>query len=667
MAKLEVKLASIYAPKNQSEAVLKRLQEMAVIDIETTSLDEETFDLPEGFSRDKTDEESLKFTKKLSEAESVLKILDARAPVKKGMLSFLNGPRELLREEFYLSKEEQEKIVSVIKEITEAERSIAELNAERLRLTISAEQMKPWEELDIPLNFSGTAKTSAFIGTVTGAYTQDSLAEAIAKINSEITVCSKIVHSGKDLTYLFICCPKSQAEDAEAVLRELGFARPIQLTSKLPSVKLASKYERITKCAERIEENISVIQKLAKYREKIEIFADLCRANLEKSNTESIIAKTENTVMIKGYVAEKDVAFLTEELSREFTVVVETEDANEELAPVKLKNNAFASPAETITQMYSLPSASDIDPTPLTGFFYYFLFGMMLSDAGYGLLLILGTSLVLKKFSPSKSMKNMMKMFLYCGVSTFLWGLVFGSFFGDSIAVISRTFFGKEIALPALIDPMNGGAVTMLVLSLAIGLIQIIAGLGAKFVTCMKNGDKAGAFFDAGLWITTLLGAGILATGIFTVKILVTVGAVISILSLVGLILTQGRAHKNPILRLLIGVKSLYDITGYVSDLLSFSRLMALGLTTAAMGAVFNLLGTLLGGGITGALLMLVIFPLGHAISFALNVLGAYVHTLRLQYVELFSKFYDGGGREFKSFSIKNKYVGLKNGIKEEN
>ena len=133
-----------------------------------------------------------------------------------------------------------------------------------------------------------------------------------------------------------------------------------------------------------------------------------------------------------------------------------------------------------------------------------------------------------------------------------------------------------------------------------------------------------------------------------------------------ALILTQGRDKKNPVMRLLSGITSLYDITGYVSDLLSFSRLMALGLTTAAMGAVFNLLGTLGGKSVTGVILMLIIFPVGHAISFALNALGAYVHTLRLQYVELFSKFYEGGGREFKAFSIKNKYVGVTNADKEE-
>lgn len=667
MAKLKVKLVSIYAPKAQSEKLLERLQEMAVMDIETAASDSETGTLPEGYIKENTEEVRQLYEHRLAEAETALKILTERCPPKKGMLSFLEGPKVIPKEDFYLSEREQEGILSDIQGIIAADREIAEQRAETVRLITSAEQLKPWEELDVPLNFSGTTQTAAFIGTVQGGYTLESLLESMAGINPEISVYAEIISSGKDLTYIFVCCPKKDKDGTENALRELGFARPLQLTSRLPKEKLALKQEKIKQCQEKIDNCFERLKEYSSGREKTELFADYCRAKAEKCKALGEIANTENTVLIKGYVAEKDTEYLKQELKKEFTVVVETEDADEELAPVKLKNNAFASPAETITKMYSLPSSKDIDPTPLTGFFYYFLFGMMLSDAGYGLLLILGTTLVLKKFSPSPSMKNMMKMFLYCGISTVFWGLIFGSFFGDSIAVISRTFFGKEIALPALIDPMNGGAVQLLVLSLAIGLVQIIAGLAAKFVTCMKNGDKAGAFFDAGLWITTLVGVAVLAIGIFAVKPMVTVGAVIAIASLAGLILTQGRAHKNIVVRLLVGIKSLYDITGYVSDLLSFSRLMALGLTTAAMGAVFNLLGTLGGKSIGGVLLMLIIFPLGHAISFALNVLGAYVHTLRLQYVELFSKFYDGGGREFKSFSIKNKYVGLKNGIKEEN
>lgn len=666
MAKLKIKLASIYAPKSQSKELMKRLQEMAVIDIETAAGDEETASLPSGYQREETENACRIYERNTADAENALIILNERAPQKKGFLAFLEGPRTLSRSEFYLKEEQQKSIEQVIDKIVSADRKIAEQKAEKVRLIASAEQLVPWMDLDVPLSFSGTAKTAGFIGTLAGNYNLEGLLERIAQINPSVTVWAEIVSSNKDATYVFISCLLKDKDDTEDVLRELGFARPLQITSKLPREKFDLKQKKIRQCEREIEKSLEEIREYTALRTEIEIFSDFCRAKLEALKTVSEIAETENTVMIKAYIAEKDIEFLKRELEKEFTTVVEIEDANEELAPVKLVNNAFSSPAETITQMYSLPSAQDIDPTPLTGFFYYLLFGMMLSDAGYGLLMVLGTGILLIKFNLSRSMRKTMKLFLYCGISTVFWGLIFGSFFGDSIAVISKTFFGKEVALPALIDPMNGGAVTLLVLSLAIGLAQIIAGLAAKFVTCLKNGDKAAAFFDAGLWITTLLGVGILAIGIFGADTLVTIGAVISIASLIGLILTQGRAHKNIVVRLLMGVKSLYDITGYVSDLLSFSRLMALGLTTAAMGAVFNLLGTLGGKGIGGILLMLIIFPIGHAISFALNALGAYVHTLRLQYVELFSKFYDGGGREFKSFSIKNKYVELKNDIKED-
>ena len=291
----------------------------------------------------------------------------------------------------------------------------------------------------------------------------------------------------------------------------------------------------------------------------------------------------------------------------------------------------------------------------------------MFSDAGYGLIMILATTFALKKLRPSPEMRQSMRLFRYCGISTLLWGLVYGSFFGDSIAVISEKFFGHKVALPALIDPMNGDAVTMLILSLALGLVEIIVGLCAKFATCMKNGDKAGAFFDAGLWITLLTGVAVMAVGFYTLPVLKTVGAVIALASVLGLILTQGRDKKNPIARLFSGIASLYDITSYVSDLLSFSRLMALGLTTSAMSAVFNMLAGMGGRTVGGFMMLIIIFPVGHAINFGLNVLGAYVHTLRLQYVELFSKFYEGGGREFKAFSANTKYTQLDLNSKEEN
>ena len=636
---------------------------MAVIDIETASMDDETSEIPSGYYKENSADDD--FERKIQKTESALKLLNERFPVKKGLKAMLEGPRTVDSDTFYLSQSLQNEALETVDKIHENERLIAEAKAEKIRLNTLYEQLILWKDTDIPLNFSGTETTAAFIGTLNGEYDYETLLRNFAEKAPSVTVCGEVIFTLKNLSGIFLLCKREERSAAEAVLRELGFAYPPQLTNGLPSEKKKELKEKTSEIDKNIENILNNSKELSKKRELLESYADYCRARYEKSEVTATLALTENTVLIRGYVIESDLEYLKKVLERDFTVVIESERADEKMAPVKLKNNAFSTPAETITKMYSLPSHTDIDPTPLTGFFYYLLFGMMLSDAGYGLLMVIGTMSALKKFKLSSQMRNTVMLFLYCGISTFFWGLFFGSFFGDSIAVISETFFGKRIALPAVIDPMKGGAVQLLVLSLSIGFVQIIAALCAKFVTLYKNGDRVGAFFDAGLWITTLLGIGILAVGMFALPMLKTVGAVITVISLIGLILTGGRAHKNPILRLLIGVKSLYDITGYVSDLLSFSRLMALGLTTAAMGAVFNLLGTMGGKSIFGVLIMLIILPLGHAISFALNVLGAYVHTLRLQYVELFSKFYDGGGREFKPFSIKNKYVGI-NGIKEE-
>ena len=647
--------------------MIKRLQEMSVIDIDTAAGDEETAALPEGFSHGDISQRLDAYIRNADVAEQALKILNARFPEKKGLAGLFSGPRAVTAEEFYLKREQTQSALAAANDVIECDRLIAEQKAEIARLNLTREQMLPWLPLDVPLSFAGTAKTRAFIGTITGVYTLEALLEKVATIDPELTLYAEIVNTGKDVTYLFACCPAGMTEQAENVLRQLGFARPAQNTSKLPKDKIASKEQRAENYRKRIEDSLKTIESIAERRHEIEILADYCRTRAEGFKAIGETGETAHTALIKGYVAARDLPYLKKVLESHFTVVIEVEDANEELAPVKLKNGFFSSPAESLVEMYSLPGPTDIDPTPLTGFFYYLFFGMMFSDAGYGLLMVLATTFVLAKCKPSPSMKRSMCLFRYCGISTIIWGLIYGSFFGDSIAVISERFFGHRIALPALLDPMNGDAVFMLILSIALGFIEIIAGLCAKFVTCLKNGDKAGAFFDAGLWITTLTGIALLAAGLALYAPLTTIGAVIAIASAVGLVLTQGRDKKNPIMRLFSGIASLYDVTGYVSDLLSFSRLMALGLTTSAMSAVFNMLAGMGGRTVGGFIMLLIIFPVGHAINFGLNVLGAYVHTLRLQYVELFSKFYEGGGRKFKTFSLKSKYVGLSDdNIKEE-
>ena len=377
-----------------------------------------------------------------------------------------------------------------------------------------------------------------------------------------------------------------------------------------------------------------------------------------------ILNKTDSsahTVCLTGYIPAVDLSEVCEKLTENFTVYIEHEAVEGDEVPVKLKNNAFSEPAESVTSMYALPSAADIDPTPITSFFYYLFFGIMLSDAGYGLLMWIVTSAVNKFLNPEDSMRKNMKLFMYCGISTTLWGLFFGSFFGvDIITEIYKAITGSGLPFKyPFINPLNGDALAMLILSVALGLLQIFAGLFVKFYITAKQESFIDAVLDIGLWITTLAGFTVLALGLVTLPVLKTVGLIIAAVSMLLIALTGGRKKKG-LMKVIGGVANLYDITGYVSDLLSFSRLMALGLTTAAMSMVFNLLGVMVSGGLIGKVFMVAILLVGHAVNFGLNALGAYVHTLRLQYVELFSKFYEGGGRPFMPFAFKGRYIRIK-------
>jgi V/A-type H+-transporting ATPase subunit I len=288
---------------------------------------------------------------------------------------------------------------------------------------------------------------------------------------------------------------------------------------------------------------------------------------------------------------------------------------------------------------------------------------MMFSDAGYGVLMVVATTLMIKFFKPDKKMRNNLKLFQYCGVSTTLWGLVFGSIFGDAPAAMYNLFTGSKLTMAQLLpwptlDPQKD-ALMLMVISIAFGLVHILVGMGCKFYVCLRQKRYAEAFFDTGLWMLMLVGFAVLGVGMATSHTVLMIGAGIAIACAVGLVLTQGRSKKG-FGKVIGGLASLYDVTGYISDLLSYSRLLALGLTTGVMAQVFNMLASMFGTSWLGIIFMVLILLIGHAINIGLNALGSYVHTMRLQYVEMFSKFYEGGGTEFEPFSLKSKYIKIK-------
>jgi V/A-type H+-transporting ATPase subunit I len=365
--------------------------------------------------------------------------------------------------------------------------------------------------------------------------------------------------------------------------------------------------------------------------------------------------------MLTGYVPEKYAQKLAREIDSKYTAAVRfCEPDEEDDVPVLLENSRFSSPVEGITEMYSLPGKKDVDPTPVMSFFYYLFFGMMLSDAGYGLVMLIGTSIALKKIRMEERMRKTLTMFRNCGISTIIFGALFGSWFGDIIQVVAREFFGKEIDSIAIWFQPLDDPIKLLLYSFALGIAHLFLGLAVSFKMKWSAGNKSDAVLDTVPIYLTILGICPVAAGILTSvpDVLKTIGLYVAAVGVILLILTAGRSSSSIFGKLFGGIYALYNTaTGYLSDILSYSRLLALGLATGSIAGVINLIGTMPENTVVKAILLVIVFIVGHSANLAINLLGAYVHTDRLQFVELFSKFYEGGGRAFNPLTVKTNYI----------
>ncbi len=653
-----MKSVRIIALKKDRKKILEHLQNNSLVHIR--SIEEPKI----GFVRTDTSAQIQQFEKNEVVTEQALKILDKIAPTKKGLLASFKGKREIVSEDIQEIAVNSAKIIGICNKIISLEKQIADIAAERVRIKALLTQLEPWEKLDIPMNTGDTASTAILIGTFPKMYDEVSLAKTLAQSEPDLIYEAEFLYASSNLTCAVIYVPKNHKELAENALRTIGFTRPLNPTSKTPKVKVKKLCEKDKGLVQKSEKTIEKMKSYAKYRDAIGDTQDYFHFRTEKYRVIATLDQSEHIFILYGYIPEEDCGKLDKICNKAAECIVEYEEAGED-APVKLKNNAFTEPAESIVTMYSPPSHEDIDPTPILAFFFYLFFGMMFSDAGYGVLMVIATTILLKVWKPDKKMYNNLKLFQYCGYFTVFWGLVFGSIFGDAPAVLYKMVTGNAITMQQLLPwptlDTQKDALTIMIMSIGFGLIHILVGMACKFYVCIKNKKYAEAFFDTGLWMTMLIGFAVLAAGMAAGELMMNIGMVIVAASAVGLILTQGRSKKGIFGKLIGGIASLYDITSYISDLLSYSRLLALGLTTGVMAQVFNMLSTLMGTGVLGIIYMIVIFLVGHAITIGLNALGSYVHTMRLQYVEMFSKFYDGGGKLFEPFSLSSKNFKIKN------
>ena len=359
------------------------------------------------------------------------------------------------------------------------------------------------------------------------------------------------------------------------------------------------------------------------------------------------------------------------------TVVEITDTAEDEDAPVVLSNGYFSSPMETVVESYALPGKTDIDPSKIIACFYYILFGLMLSDAGYGLILVLVCGYVLLKVKHMKpNTEKFVKLMFFSGISTTFWGFMFGSFFGDAVSVIASNFFHRpDIAFRPLWFNSMDEPIRLLSFAFLVGIIHLFTGMFIKLYQLIRAKDYKGALYDVVFWLMFVGGLIVYAlsaqmiTDMLSLSFILSpavgkVGSIVAMIGCAGVILTGGRDARNPVIRILLGVYGAYGVTSWLSDILSYSRLLALGLATGCIAQVFNQLGSMAGTSPIGIIFFVIIFVAGNIMNLLINVLGAYVHTNRLQFVEFFGKFYDGGGREFVPLTENTKYYTVKEEIK---
>lgn len=664
MAVMPMQRIGIYALKSRRKPILELIQRRGVVEIHAEKAEDAVF------RQTDTAPAKARFENNTSTLQAALEALDKLEPEKKSLLAPLEGRTPIPLSRYEETAGAAGKTLRAASRVNALWKKCADDRAEILRLEAQIRMLEPWSRLDVSMRTTGTASTAAFIGSFPAEYTEEALKAEIARGAPEIDgVAVEVLSAGTQQTCAFLLCHASNGAKLEAFLRSIGFTYPADRSKKPPQARMQDLNARIEKLRAEIDGAEAEIRTYAALRGAMQYTIDYFSMRIEKYDVLGRLWQSPHVFVITGYIPAESAPALEKELTEKFEAYVELETpAEDEDVPVKLKNNAFAAPVEGVLESYSMPGRKEIDPSTLMAVFYYFLFGMMLSDAGYGLLMVIGCGIALAKFkNMEESLRKFLKMFLYCGISTVFWGAMFGSFFGDAVTVIGKTFFNVDIAIPALwFTPLNE-PMRLLLFSFLIGVIHLFAGLGAQFYQLARQGLWKDAVFDVVFWYL-VVGGGIVyllsmpmfsdmvSLGFTLPAAVGTAGAIAAGIGAVGIVLTAGRESRSPFKRLLKGLYGLYGVSSYLSDILSYSRLLALGLATGVIASVFNQMGAMLGNSPAGVAVFVFAFLVGHTLNLGINVLGAYVHTNRLQFVEFFGKFFEGGSRKFNPFSAKTKY-----------
>lgn len=625
--------------ESEREALLKAMQDMECVEISSIDGSEEA--LKSGFA--KPDDKALMSAQEASRAyRTALASLDRFAPEKKGMFRKRQG---VSRAAFF-SAESEENARTAAETINKDTRRLGEIESERTKNEALRATLAPWLTVDAPLGGADGA-LAVFFGTVGLNVTDDALKALADSLDGLLTW--QQASSDRSLRYLLVMCHGSVKERALSALRDLGFStvsfRGMTGTAKENDKALAENLAALEKERQEIEQRIAG---LGGKREALLEASDRAAIALRREEAKSRLVGTDKVFLLEGWLPANRCAEI-EKMLEPFTCAIETREPTEDeypQVPVQLKNNKLTRPLNMVTEMYSLPAYGTLDPNPLMAPFFILFYGIMMADMGYGLLMMIASVIISKKYRPKGTSGELFSLLGLCGISTFIMGALTGGFFGDFltqlVAIVSP---GTVFALPKLFDPLDD--LTMILIgSMALGMVQIVTGMAISLIEKCKRKKFLDAFFEEITWWIVFIGIALLALGKGAAVLYVGCALV-----LLGPIV-QGKGWGK-----LTGVfGSLYNhVTGYFGDILSYTRLMALMLAGSVIAQVFNMLAAMPGNVIA----FIIISMLGNAMNFGLNLLGCYVHDLRLQCLEFFNKFYVDGGKPFRPMTLDTEYVDL--------
>lgn len=645
MAMLPMKRLQALIPESHRDSLLRSLMALGCLEIIASAPDDADPRLTDRFLPDNTAPSDTQTH--LEQVRTALAVMGRFTQAEKR--SFLSPLRTVSSQDLE-NADLIGPIIDTAQFINRISDEIEALHGEEERLVTRKLFLAPWEPLDVPLDTRNLKQVSVLFGVCPAAVDTAVLKEGLFQLahESELTV----VSSDQEQHYLFLLCHQSLEQTVETFLKEAGFSRAAFKDIQGTALSNLQEYDRrIRGLQEKRTDLQNKLQDLKKFQQDLELCFDALTLRAGREEAQRNLLQTARTSLITGWVPENRTDAVARELMLQDCAYAFADPQAHENPPVAFKNTAIAAPFGIISALYGTPRyGSVVDPTPFMAPFFFIFFGMMVSDAAYGLILALGAIWALRQLKRPGFLRQLFTLVLYCGVSTAIWGLLFGSWFGDSIPAISKMLTGTAVFVkPLWFDPLKQPMV-MLVFSFALGGLQILAGLGLSGWRQIRSGQWQDALFDVGFWYLLLIGA------VLTLLKL-PYGPEMAVLGAAGIVLTAGRHENNPIKRVLTGFLSLYNVTGYLADVLSYSRLLALGLASAVIASVINAMGTIGGRSLGGIIALIVIFILGHTFNLAINLVGAYVHASRLQYVEFFSKFYEGGGKPFTPFAMATKYV----------